>query len=109
MTEEQAKKEAVQDQIVWNTMLFIIVAFILGYILQFVPRIIPQGFFTIIAGLIAFSLVEKRVKFVINDVFQKKESDLEEKYNIAQLVLNQTKDYFSLVQQRRGYAAVIND
>ncbi|MCC5610666.1 hypothetical protein LC612_28925 [Nostoc sp. CHAB 5834] len=104
MTEEQVKndKERAQDQIVWNTMLFIIVAFVLGYLLQFVP-IIPQGIFTILTGFIAFSLVEKRVKSAMNDAFQKTELFLKEKYDIEEFVDNQIKDFLSLVHQKVGY------
>lgn len=113
MAEEQVKeqskndKERAQEQIIYNTMGLIALAFGLGYIVRWVPNSIPQVIFPLIAAFISYQFVEKRVKFVMNDALHKTESFLKKKYDIDEVVNNQRKDFCSLIQQEIGFSGLL--
>ncbi|QFS43534.1 hypothetical protein [Nostoc sphaeroides] len=116
MTEEEIKeqekidKDHAQNKIVLTIMLFIFFSFGLSLIFQLFPKYLPQGILTTsIAGVISLASVDKIVKLVMNDAFQKTELFLKNKYDTHEVVDNQIKDFFSLVQQERSYYLVLND
>lgn len=96
-------KQRIQEQIAWQTMLFIVFAFVLGYIVRFVPNIIPQSVFTILSGLIAWSLVEKRIKFSINLGIKNIEILLKKKFDSNIIQEEQKKYFISLFNEELGF------
>jgi hypothetical protein len=108
---EQAKKaqELAQEQIFWTTMLFIIAAFVLGWSLNFVSKIIPQALFGIVSVFIGYQLVDRRVKYSVNYAFEKIGTFWKNTYTSGNLVKDQTEDFLSLVEQELGYDRMIEE
>jgi hypothetical protein len=114
MNEEEVKqiekdKQRVQEQIAWEAMLFVVFAFLLGYSIKLVPNIIPQGFFTILSGLIAWALVEKRIKYSVDLVLEKIEGLLKKKFDINRTQEDQKKDFMSLVKEELGFDKILSE